>query len=179
MSKLINLHVAGAIKQGEKVFDMDFTLGTASVWSVAICKINGVLVAFKKHTSQGAYDACSIDTHANFVRDNQDSPAVLAVLESIKPYCLSSTASAGLAYVTDATETGLYFDGVSKITSAPVKDKSTADILKDALGGSGTSDSGTTTGTGGIAPVWYKKPLNIVLIVAVLIGLGLLVKRFK
>jgi hypothetical protein len=175
MNKLTNLHASGVIKQGEKVFDIDCTVGTVSVWSLALCKINGLLVAFAKHSSGLTYSPADLNLHANFVRDNADAPAVLAALEAIKPYCLTPTAAAGLVYVTDATETGLYFDGVNKITTAPVTPQTTADILKQALGGSG---NGTDTTPAGDLPKWYTKPLNIVLMVAGAIGIGLLIKKF-
>lgn len=159
MSKVINLHAAGVIKNGEKVASLDYSAGSTSIWDLALCKINGTNVLFSKHSSGGTYSISSLDQIANFVRDNQDSPAALAIIDAVKPYAVSATSSAGYAYATDATETGLYFDGVNKITTAPATIPTTTDLMKQLLGGTGSSSTGTATDPTTPATPFYKKPL--------------------
>lgn len=171
MSKVINLHAAGVIKNGEKVASLDYSVGTTSIWDLALCKINGVVVLFSKHTSAGGtYSISSLDQIANFVRDNQDSPAALAIIDAVKPYAVSATSSAGYAYVTDATETGLYFDGVNKITSAPATVPTTTDLIKQALGGTGSTSGTGATDTTEVVPLWKKPILYIGIAVVAIIG---------
>ena len=159
MSKIINLHATGVIKNGEKIASLDYSVGTASIWDFAICKINGASILFTKHSSGSTYSVSSLDQIANFVRDNQDSPAVLALLDAVKPYAASSTSAAGAVYVTDATETGLYFDGVNKITNAPVTSPSLNDLINKQLGGTGSVGTGAAGDPLPMTTPFWKKPL--------------------
>lgn len=171
MSKIINLHAAGVIKNGEKIASLDYSVGSTSIWDLAICKISGTLVLFSKHSSGSTYSPSSLDQIANFVRDNQDSPAALALIEAVKPYAASATAIAGATYVSDATETGLYFDGVNKITNAPVTPPTTNELIKQVLGGTGSGGNGVTIDTTIPAgPLWKKPILWIGVAVVAVIG---------
>ena len=88
----------------------------------------------------------------------EDSPAALALLDGLKPYAASATASAGSAYVSNATETGLYFDGVNKITTAPVTPPTLNDLINKQLGGTGNVATGAA-GDPVVSVPFYKKPL--------------------
>lgn len=171
MSKVINLHAAGVIKNGEKVASLDYTAGATSIWDLALCKINGTVVLFSKHSSGSTYSVSSLDQIANFTRDNQvDSAAALAIIEAVKPYAVSSTSSAGYAYTSDSTETGLYFDGVNKITTAPVTPPSANDLIKQALGGTGSTGGTGANDNTEVVPLWKKPILYIGIAVLAIIG---------
>lgn len=159
MSKIINLLPAGAIKNGARIVSLDYTEGTASIWDLAICKVGGTTVLFSKHSSGATFSPSSLDQIANFIRDNQNSPAVLVLLDALKPYAASATSVAGAVYVTDATETGLYFDGVSKITNAPVTAPTLNDLINKQLGGTGNVGTGAAGSAEPMAVPFYKKPL--------------------
>ena len=176
MQKLISLHASGVLKQGDVIVGIDYPGATASVWTFAICKLAGLLVLFAKHTSSANFQVCDVDLLSNFKRDNQGSPDVLNILDAVTPYSVTVSTGAGKVYVADATETGLYFDGVNKITTAPATIKTTADILKDALGGSGGATGGSQDNTD-VVPFW-KKPINIGLAVLGAIVAVVLYKKY-
>lgn len=159
MQKIINLHASGVLKQGETIVGIDYPDTTPNVWYLSICKIAGVPIVFARHTTTPEWQVCSIELLSNIRRDNQDSPEVLKLLNAVQPYAITLTSGIGKVYVNDATETGLYFDGVNQITNAPAVIPTTSDLIKQVLKGTGSNPA-----TGGVEPAvldvpFYKKPL--------------------
>lgn len=168
MSGVKNLKASGAIKNGEIIGRLDFD---NSVDDIAIVK-QGTLfgVFYKQDANPWRALTKEIMTSAGWTNDSNSAIANFA--KAIEPYCQPTIVADTITFVQNTTETGLYFDGVNKISTAPVVPKTAEELFKEALGGSGTDSTPDTT------VKWYAKPLNIVLIIGGVIGLGFLIKKF-
>ncbi|MFY7939208.1 MAG: hypothetical protein ACOVOQ_17655 [Flavobacterium sp.] len=156
-SSIINIHALGAIKQGDVIFAFKFS--ETSTWTLALCEINSQKVLFAKHSSGSSFEPMALSKLENsgWLTDS----GIAEYAKALKPFALTETQSAGMAYTVADKEIGLYTDGKGAISTNPFTQKDATDVIKEVLGGSSVSAS--TEGSPQPATPFYKKPLNYVL----------------
>ncbi len=164
MASIINIHANGALKQGDVLFAFQFETG--SIWTLAICDIDGKKILFGKHSSEGGFTPL----HAAKLEGSGwlKEAGISDYAKSLIPYALPETQTVGKAYVAEAKEIGLYTDGKGAISTTPYVPKDTTDTIKEILGGSNTSGSSTTDTPAANTP-FYKKPMTYIILAGVLI----------